>query len=265
MAVRFFKSLWGMESLSLPDALARIAEAGYEGVEAGLESVQAARALDADLPLIAMLFEESPETLAEHLEAAGEVGVESVTVHAGKDWWDEETAFRFFEASLRRVEASGLIVNFETHRGRLLFNASSTAATLQRFPEMRLCADFSHWTCVSESLLEDQAEALVLAISRTRHLHARIGHEEGPQVPDPRSPRWARPTERFLQIWDEVWQASGGDLTVDPEFGPPHYLWTDAHSGEPAADLWEVCLWMRDTLRDRWGESRQQASQLPLP
>ncbi|RYG35795.1 sugar phosphate isomerase/epimerase [bacterium] len=254
MSARFFKSLWGMESLLLPDALAQISEAGYEGVEAHLGTAQEARALDAELPLIAMLFEESPESLAINLEAAGAIGVESVTVHAGKDWWDEETGARFFEAALRRVEASGLKVNFETHRGRLLFDARSTAVLLRRFPEIRICADFSHWTCVSESLLEDQAEALSLAIGRTDHLHARIGHEEGPQVPDPRSPRWSRPVERFLGIWDEVWQASGGNLTVDPEFGPPNYLWSDPTTGAPAANLWEVCLWMRDTLRDRWAE-----------
>lgn len=254
--LRFYKSLWGMESMPLPEALALLDEAGYEGVETPLPGVRQIRELGDGRPAIAMLFVEDVETLRRNLDDAGELGVEAVNVHAGKDWWDFQHGCMFFESALEAVRESGLPVTFETHRGRLLFEPQSTAAYLRKFEQLRLTADFSHWTCVCESLLADQADAVELAVSRTSLVHARVGHEEGPQVPDPRSPRWTAYVERFEAWWDAIRDAhlARGEsvLRIDPEFGPPNYLWTDPEDGRPLADLFEVCRWMRDRLRNRW-------------
>jgi hypothetical protein len=39
-------------------------------------------------------------------------------------------------------------------------------------------------------------------------------------------------------------------MTFDPEFGPPPtYMPSVPFTLEPAADLWEVCLWMADRFR----------------
>lgn len=43
-------------------------------------------------------------------------------------------------------------------------------------------------------------------------------------------------------------------LTINPEFGPVPYQPTDPHSGEPLADIWEVCLWMTRRFRARWAQ-----------
>ena len=41
-------------------------------------------------------------------------------------------------------------------------------------------------------------------------------------------------------------------LTINPEFGPFTYQPIDPKTGEPHADIWEVCLWITQRFRDRW-------------
>jgi sugar phosphate isomerase/epimerase len=258
--VAFYKTLWGMESMGVSAALEKIAAAGYEGFETPLPGVKAAWDAGIRMPAIAMLFETDPDSLRRNLSAAVEAGAEAINIHAGKDWWTFDHGSAFFEAALRSVEEAKVPVTFETHRGRLLFEPQSTAKYLERFPEMRITADFSHWTCVCESLLDDQRDQLDLAIRHTSLIHARVGHEEGPQVPDPRSERWTRYVDKFETWWDRIKQEHEKRdetvLRVDPEFGPPHYLWTDPQDGRHLADQWEVSLWMRDRLRNRWSGPR---------
>ncbi len=256
MEIAFYKSLWGMEDMPLGDALEKIAASGYDGFEAPLAKVEEAWELGVRGREIAMLFEEDVDSLRANLDRAGAVGAEVVNVHAGKDWWTFDEGCAFFERALEAVHDSGLTVTFETHRGRLLSEPRSTAAYLKQFPSLRLTADFSHWTCVCESMLRDQTDQVAAAIERTSLIHARVGHEEGPQVPDPRVPAWSRQLEQFDEWWDQIKAAheARGEavLRVDPEFGPPNYMWTDPTTGRPSADLWDVCLWTRDHLRTRW-------------
>lgn len=254
MPVEFYKALWGMEHLPLPDALRWVEEHEYVGIETPVDTLLAARDAGFEGKGISLIFPTSIEEFEDGLEKSRRAAATKITVHAGKDHWTEEAADDFFRVALQLAAATGQEVNFETHRGRLLYTPSSTSAFLVKHPTLRLCADFSHWTCVCESLLHDQEDALALAISRVGHLHARVGHEEGPQVPDPRAERWQGHTEHFCQIWDRVLAQvpEGETLTVDPEFGPPSYLWTDPADERPLANLLEVCNWMRDHLSARW-------------
>jgi hypothetical protein len=160
----------------------------------------------------------------------------------------------FFESALKDVVAKAPIpIVFETHRGRLLYEPQSTHAYIQRFPELRLTADFSHWTCVCESMLQGQEEAVSLALRHTDLIHARVGHEEGPQVPDPRAPEWAGHVAAHVKWWREVasHHAMRGSkvLRIDPEFGPPNYMPTLPYTRQAVTDLWDVCSWMRDHLK----------------
>jgi hypothetical protein len=95
-------------------------------------------------------------------------------------------------------------VNFETHRGRLLFEPMSTVQYLTDLPHLFLAGDYSHWTCVTESMLGGFAKQMEIVFQRTRHIHARVGFEEGPQVPDPRVPMWNGYVPKFEAMWDKV-------------------------------------------------------------
>jgi hypothetical protein len=255
MQVSYFKALWGMD-MPVKDAVPLVLAAGFDGIEAPLGQIQEARAAGYTGPAIAMLFGEDAKKLAADLPACAAVRSTKVTVHAGTEYWDFEKGSAFLKEFLPAVADSGLEVNIETHRGRLLFDPTSTVKFLEAFPTLHVCADVSHWTCVCGNMLESYDEALKLVASRTRHIHARVGHTEGPQVPDPRAAQWKWAVDRFVTIWSGMKEAAEkrGDtvLTVDPEFGPPNYLWTNVSDGKPVADLFEVCVWMRDELKRRW-------------
>jgi hypothetical protein len=75
---------------------------------------------------------------------------------------------------------------------------------MEKHSSLRLTLDISHWCNVHESLLNDQLETVKLAISRTDHIHTRVGHAEGPQVNDPRAPEWKDAVSAHFGWWDQV-------------------------------------------------------------
>lgn len=268
MKLKLVKSLWGMEG-TLAEKVRRIADAGYVAIEA---QVPAEDQLPEFLSLlrqhklefVAMVITDGA-TPADHftsfrtkIEKARSLEPLQITVHGGKDWWSFELQKEFFAEALEVERRIGLMVNHETHRGRPMFTPSATARLLAEFPELYINADFSHFANVSESLLEDQKEAMALCISRSRHLHGRIGHEEGPQVNDPRAPEWAAQVAAHFGWWDEIvrtrLKAGAEYFTFNPEFGPPTYMPTLPHTKQPVADLWDVCLWTAKTFERRYNE-----------
>jgi hypothetical protein len=144
----------------------------------------------------------------------------------------------------------------ETHRAKFSYAASVAATYLRQEPDLKITADFSHWCNVSESYLQGQEAAVDLAIARTGHLHARVGHTEGPQVSDPRAPEWAEALSAHDAWWDRIVAARRADktkrFTVTPEFGPPPYLPALPYTGQPVASQWDINLWMMQRLRERW-------------
>jgi hypothetical protein len=108
---------------------------------------------------------------------------------------------------------------------------------------------------VSESLLADQQSTMDLALQRVDHVHARIGHAQGPQVHDPRAPEWAEAVEAHFAWWDKVVElkkAQGETLTVLTEFGPPNYMPTLPYTQQPIADQWAINVHMMHLLRKRY-------------
>jgi len=254
MKVRFAKALWGMTE-TMEAALDRIAVAGYEGIEAPNWRPMAEWAALARPRGLALIAQAYPLTVADAralIDEANAAGALLLNLHAGKDWWDEATARSFWAGVMPAVQASPVPVVFEVHRGRILMTPWTTAKWLAEFPDLRITADFSHFTCVCESLLHDQEAALAKCIARSDYIHARVGHEEGPQVNDPRAPEWSGHVARFTEWWQAIVdhrRAEGAKETwITPEFGPPNYLPTLPYTRQPVADLWDVCLWMRGNL-----------------
>ena len=79
-----------------------------------------------------------------------------------------------------------------------MYSAPVAKHYLETIPDLRFTLDISHWCNVHESLLADQQETIDLVLPRVNHVHARIGHQEGPQVNDPRAPEWDNAVKRIL-------------------------------------------------------------------
>ncbi|MHA4737403.1 sugar phosphate isomerase/epimerase family protein [Dyadobacter sp. MSC1_007] len=178
-----------------------------------------------------------------------------INCHSGRDFFTYEQNKAFIDHTTEASTKSGIPIYHETHRGRMLFAAHIARNFIEKNPALRLTLDISHWCNVHESLLQDQDETVKLALSRVGHIHSRIGHEEGPQVNDPRAPEWEAAVKAHLAWWDVVVEQkvkSGETLTILTEFGPPNYLPTVPFTHQPLADQWAINVHMMHLLRKRY-------------
>lgn len=178
-----------------------------------------------------------------------------VNCHTGRDWFDAAQNQRFFDLTRDAARNSGVAIHHETHRSRALYSAQVAREFLRRDPSLRLTFDVSHWCVVSESLLADQAEAVDLAISRSDHIHARVGQPQAPQVGDPRAPEWEPALNAHLAWWDRIVaikKAAGAPLTMLSEFGPVPYTPALPYTREPVSDAWQINVWMMELFRKRY-------------
>ena len=257
MRLSIFKSAWGMtEGSTWDDKLRLIRAAGYDGVEFDPPAdvaPDAWRAMCAKhhLAYIAAIYSLTAEEFETNLRRAAAYGPILVNAQTGRDRYSFDEGCRYFERALQAEASVGIPVAHETHRHRLLFTPWTTAAYLEKFPEMRITADFSHWVVVTESRLADMDDMLDIASGRTIHVHARVGHEEAAQVSDPRAPEFAEYLELFEGWWDRILrlrrQAGADQATMTPEYGPPNYLPTLPYTRQPVANLWDICRWGRGT------------------
>ena len=178
-----------------------------------------------------------------------------INCHSGKDYFAFEQNKELVDFTIKRSSESNVPIYHETHRGRMLFAAHISKNFIEKIEGLRLTLDISHWCNVHESLLADQKDTIDLALSRTNHIHARIGHAEGPQVNDPRAPEWADAVKAHFSWWDQVVKrrrAEGKFVTFLTEFGPPNYLQTLPYTNQPVANQWDINVYMMQLLRKRY-------------
>ncbi|WP_136023793.1 sugar phosphate isomerase/epimerase family protein [Microbacterium sp. K27] len=242
---------------------------GYDGVELWLPSESSARrelvaVIDetgAPVSLLVGSVESDPEAhrraLALQLDAIGAEGIAPlhITLHAGRDHWRERDLDALAGWIVAERERTGMDILVETHRARMLPSAHSSARLLERHPGLRLTLDVSHWMVSAESLLQDQPEAMALAVDRADHIHARFGHAQSPQIDDPRSPRWASAVEAQWGWWDLVvdrLRSEGRRPTFLAEFGPSDYATPDPRTGLPLGDPAALNRWITGQIRARY-------------
>jgi sugar phosphate isomerase/epimerase len=178
-----------------------------------------------------------------------------INCHSGRDYFSFDQNKTFIDHTMNLSAKTGVIICHETHRSRMLFAAPVGRQYIDKVPGLRVTFDVSHWCNVSESLLQDQPETVQLTLDRVDHIHARIGHPEGPQVNDPRAPEWDAALKAHFDWWDKVVEKkkkSGNRLTILTEFGPPDYMPTLPYTREPLADQWAINVYMMQLLRKRY-------------
>jgi sugar phosphate isomerase/epimerase len=274
MELKIFKAAWGMPG-TWNTRLKQIAEAGYNGVETPLPTVEEeARFKELleqyKLELIAHVYTGSidnekpyPDSAEEHIISFEKQVVRAATFcpisicsHSSKDSMPYDDQLQFFEQAIRVEKQFKIPIGHETHRGRATYTPWSTARLLKDLPDLHIVADFSHWCNVCESMLQDQQENLVLAFQHAIHIHGRVGFEHGPQVPDFRAPEYEYTLAKHEQWWDEIvayhWSIGSSYLTFTPEFGPPGYMHTQPYTQQPVVDLWDICYAMAVRFRERF-------------
>lgn len=263
MELKLLKCDWGMEHFGdTPARMRKYAAAGYDGVECAYHGMPPDEFADlcAELRLdyVAMMFCDDEAEFEKQLADVRRARPILINCHPGRDWFTHERGVAFFKTVMDMAKDVECQVVYETHRTRCLYAPWTTQRYLEAIPELRLTADFSHFTTVAEGNMKDPVykEMMDAAIERTDHIHARVGYAHGPQVPDPREGIFLRWTRHYERWWDRIIEARLAEgrpfLTVNPEFGPPPYQPVDPKTDQPLADIWDVCLWMTERFRDRW-------------
>jgi hypothetical protein len=248
--------------------VSRVAEDGFDGTEMFLPLLEQEPAEVLGLleefglrrPVIDIIT--LGDTPADHLTSFDEAVAAAlrfepslINSHTGRDIFAFEDNLELFRHAIARSNEVGVPIVHETHRYRPTYSAIETRKYLEELPDLMLNADLSHWMVVHESDLSDQPDNLDIALNRSRHIHARVGFEEGPQVSDPRIDLWAGHVERHISLWqriaDNCLAAGSQVLAITPEFGPAPYAQTVPSTGEPVVDVWDVNVHMKDLLRSR--------------
>lgn len=263
MEMNIFHALWGMEG-SYAELLFRAAEEGYAGIEAPLPPKEQESEFKELLHEHRLSYIAQVVTSGDHASSfesqvlgAGAFHPLLIVSHSAQDSMPWKEQLRFFEHALSVQHSVGIPIGHETHRSRAMFTPWTTAELLQELPELRITADFSHWCCVTESMLEQHQAELELAFKHTIHIHARVGHAQGPQVPHPAAPEYAHELATFKGWWSRIFREREREgaacTTVTPEYGPPGYMPTLPFTRQPVSGLRHVNSWMAEWLRQQFG------------
>jgi sugar phosphate isomerase/epimerase len=278
MRIRYSHTYWGSDHLNPADFVKAIAEAGYEGMELFLipgDEISRAfmKALDEIrkqipdfyLVLLQLHFPDNGSVedyligAKRNLEELAALQPDFINSHTGADFFSFDDNCRSIDILSNASVKTGVKVYHETHRGRFSFHAPTLLPYLEKFPEMELVGDLSHFCTVSESMLHGQEEILKTIFPRIAHVHARIGFEQGPQVNNPAAPEWASHEEKFLGWWKEIAhtrkQLGKKSLSFTTEFGPAPYLPLEPFSQKPLSNQWKNNLWMLEKLKSAFGQS----------
>ncbi|WP_455222567.1 sugar phosphate isomerase/epimerase family protein [Kaarinaea lacus] len=274
-----FKTLWGFTG-SYQQAVDQVLTAGMQGIEGpapkeqndriALRQLLSDRNLDyiAEITTAGSYVPDRQATLEQHLDsfksklaASIELNPLFITCLGGCDAWPETQSIDFFSSAMELARQAGITVSFETHRGRSLFNPWITQRVVEQIPDIRLTCDFSHWCVVCERLVDTEIDIIRQIANNAHHIHARVGYDQGPQVPNPMAPEYQPALKAHQNWWEIIWRsqlARGFQIsTMTPEFGPDGYLHEAPFTREPVANLWELNSWMAKEEREHFQRFRQ--------
>ncbi len=275
MNIEFYRPMWGINN-AIELFTEETKTAGFIGLEGALpknrDEYDALRwqLQNANLKFIGEIATGGTEahapwipkrnaTMEEHLSDLGrelrrlreaDLDISFANCMGGLDAWPLTKALRFFEQAMELAETYEMIVSFETHRTRCLYSPWTCFDIVTAIPEISITADLSHWCVVAERLLDDE-DGLTAIVPITHHIHGRVGYDQGPQVPNPSAPEYAKFVQAHQRWWERIWAAQEQrgykTTTMSIEYGTHGYLQRAANSEEPTLDLWEIMQWARTT------------------
>lgn len=275
MQIDFYCPRWGSENIKWPTFAQQIKTDGFVGVEVfplgdiakNGDMVDTLSDMGLSYILLHAELEEGP-VFTRYLDALernlytllsfqrNATKPRFIVSQTGREYYSKAQMEACFSLCNRISQESSIPIIHETHRNKWSYAAHVVKDYLAAFPQLELALDLSHWVCVSESYLEDQQEAVDLAIRHTKHIHARVGHLQGPQVTDPRAPENQVALVHHLAWWDRwidhMEQMNYPSATITPEFGPYPYMAYTPHTSQPIAKQYELNCWMKQLLELRY-------------
>jgi hypothetical protein len=275
--LRVFQSLWatelrrpGIPEAPIPERFDRVKDAGYDGlaIDLGATDLLVAQScvreyVRTGLTGLVIAFPTSIEALRPALHLAKEIGAPFVVVIGKVMPLAVEDMVPVVRGWIQLAAEEAVPIQFETHRNCITNDMFSTLLMLEAIPEMRLCADLSHYVVDREMMLPlstEMQDYVARLLARSDSFQGRIATRSQVQVAIdfPQHRPWL---EIFLSWWKQgfaLWRARvpTEDLVFVCELGPPNYAITDAH-GEELSDRWEEALTLRRLAREAWTAAAQ--------
>lgn len=271
-----FQSLWGMElrnphrpERTREESFAMVANAGYDGMclDPGVDEIDKSLALQPlfaqyELGCMVNAFPYTPDEMVPLLDLAVEMNARQVNVISGYMPIRPEDAVEVVQRWIGEASERNMPLLFETHRDGLLNDLYYTLQLMELVPEMRLCADLSHFVVDREMrapINERDGAWISSLLERSDCFQGRVANREQVQVQIdfPQHQEWV---EIFKAWWKEGitgWRQRNGDdarLVFLCELGPPPYAITDANQ-EELSDRWEEALQIREWVREIWNDA----------
>ena len=273
-SLKVYTSLWAMMPhdqsgvvLSYEEICEKVAAAGYDGMALDLGAGDIAQAREVQpimaryglTPLI-VAFPKTVESMREVLVMSKDFGAPFVDVIGQVMPISVDGMIPVIRRWMDMAEEIGMPVQFETHRNCITNDLFTTLSLLDALPEMRLCADLSHYVVDREFKLPLQHhEQMMISriLDRADSFQGRVASRQQIQLQldFPQHQKWVDLFKGWWREGFERWlsQNQEGDCLFLCELGPPEYAMTD-HAGVEMSNRWEEALVIKSWVEDIWAD-----------
>lgn len=244
-----------------------VAGAGFDGmaIDLGASDVATAHAVRPhmqahDLTPLIVAFPKTIENLNDTLHMAADFGAPFVDVIGQVMPIALDDMIPVIETWMDMSARIGVPIQFETHRNCITNDLYTTLQLIDRIPQMRICADLSHYVVDREFWypLSDHDMGLISRIlARSDSFQGRVASRQQIQLQldFPQHQKWV---DLFKTWWREglaSWRDRNptGDCIFVCELGPPEYAMTDAN-GVEMSNRWEEAQMIKRWVQDIWDD-----------
>ena len=271
--LEIYQSLWAMElrnpslaERTPEEAFKMVADAGFDGMCLDPSVAEIQENLDLKplfekhgLGCMVNAFPYAADDLVPLLDFATEMNACMVNVISGVMPIRPEDAVAVVRQCIDEDGERDMQLLFETHRDGLLNDLYFTLQLMDLVPEMRLCADLSHFVVDRElraPVPERDARYISTVLDRSDCFQGRIASREQVQIQIdfPQHQVWVDIFKGWWKDGMREWRKRNTDdatLIFLCELGPPPYASTAGDQNE-LSDRWVESLQIRDWALDIW-------------
>tara|TARA_R110002020_G_scaffold26514_9_gene85967 strand:+ start:2180 stop:3031 length:852 start_codon:yes stop_codon:yes gene_type:complete len=267
-----YTALWSMQphdqtGIKLPyeEVVEKVADAGYRGMALDFGATSRDD-IERILPMMSKAglrpflvdFPKTVEALRPTLKLAKDHGAPFVVVIGQVMPVSVDGMIPVIRAWIAMSEEEGMPVLFETHRNCITNDLYTTLQLLDAIPEMRLCADLSHYVVGREMTLpipDRELGHVSRILARSDSFQGRVAGRQQVQLQldFPQNQKWI---DLFKGWWREGfagWRARTEDETCVflCELGPPDYAITGP-DGRELSNRWDEALQIKGWVEEIW-------------
>ena len=272
-SLKTYTSLWAMQphdqtGIKLPydEVCEMVSSAGYDGMAIDLGAGDVAQAHEVRphmerhglTPLI-VAFPKTVESLRETLVMAKDFGSPFVDVIGQVMPLSVDGMIPVIREWIEMADQIGIPIQFESHRNCIQNDLYSTLCLLDAVPEMRMCADLSHYVVDREfwfPISERDLGLISRVLQRSDSFQGRVASRQQIQLQldFPQHQKWVKLFKNWWREGLKDWrQRSSGDCIFLCELGPPEYAMTGP-DGIEMSNRWEEGLQIKSWVERIWND-----------